>query len=267
VLHIEDTDRVRLLTLDRPDALNAINEALYDALTEALIAARHDPGVAVVVLTGKGRAFSAGTDLLEMAGRKTGTTEPGRHGFPGLIDELTDFPKPFICAVNGLGIGIGATIVGLADLVLMSSEARLKCPFSSLGVAPEAASSVTFPALLGRQQATWTLMSAEWLTADECLQIGLVWKVCPPDQLLAITLDRARVLASKPIASLIEIKRTIVEPMREQIRAARQRENDAFTRLLGSPANIEALTAFAEKREPDFAAVDAATAAATSAGS
>lgn len=257
----DDQDRVRILTLDRPEALNAFDEALYDALTDALIDARDDPAVAVVVVTGNGRAFSAGTDLLEMAGLATGTTVPGRHGFSGLVDELTEFPKPLICAVNGLGIGIGATILGLADLAFMSSDARLKCPFSSLAVAPEAGSSHTFPALIGRQAATWALMSSEWLTADECLRAGLVWKVCPADELMTTTLEHARILAAKPISSLIEIKHAIVEPGRASIRAARERENAAFQRLMGAPANMEALTAFAEKREPDFAAVDAATAA------
>lgn len=264
MLNIDDQDRIRVLTLDRPEALNAFDEALYDALTDAMIDARDDPTVAVVVITGAGRAFSAGTDLLEMAGLANGTTVPGRHGFSGLIDELTEFPKPLICAINGLGVGIGATILGLADLAFMSSEARLKCPFSSLAVAPEAASSHTFPALVGRQAATWALMSSEWLDAEECHRIGLVWKVCPPDDLMATTLEHARVLAAKPISSLIEIKRTVVEPGRAAIRAARDRENAAFQRLMAAPANTEALTAFAEKREPDFAAVDATTAAAGS---
>jgi len=258
MLHIDDQDRVRLLTLDRAEALNAFNEALYDAVTAALIDARDDPTVAVVVVTGTGRSFSAGTDLLEMAGLATGATVPGRHGFSGLLDQLIDFPKPFICAINGFGVGIGATIVGHADLAFMSTEARLRCPFSSLAVAPEAASSCTFPALVGRQHATWALMSSEWLDAEECLRMGLVWKLCPPDELLPTTMTHARTLASKPISSLIEIKRSIVEPTRAAIRAARERENGAFSRLMGAPANIEALTAFAEKREPDFAAVDAA---------
>ena len=154
MLRVEDTGRVRVLTLDRPEALNAFNEALYDAVTDALIEAQADDGVAVVVLTGEGRAFSAGTDLLEMAARMSDPDfVPGRHGFPGLIDHLVAFDKPLICAVNGLGLGIGATILGLVDLAFMSTEARLKCPFTSLGVAPEAASSVTFPRLMGRQAA------------------------------------------------------------------------------------------------------------------
>ena len=257
MIRIEDTDRVRVVRFDRPEALNAFNEALYDATTEALIEAEADRGVAVVVLTGVGRAFSAGTDLLEMAQRTTGPFTPGKHGFAGLVDRLAGFEKPLLCAVNGIGLGIGATMLGFADLAFMASDARLKCPFTSLAVAPEAASSFTFPRLLGRQNATWALMSSEWLDAEECLAMGLVWKVVPPDRLLPETLRHARVLAAKPISSLVETKRTIVAAWQAEIAAARAREDAAYTRLLGAPANVEALRAFAEKRAPDFAALDA----------
>ena len=162
MLQIHDTDRVRVFTLNRPDSLNAFNEALYDALADGLIAAAVDPAVAVAVITGTGRAFCAGTDLLEMADRITNHDfVVGEHGFPGLLTQLVDFPKPLICAINGLGLGIGATIIGFSELVFMSSTAKLKCPFTSLGVAPEAASSFMFPRLLGHQQASWMLLSSE----------------------------------------------------------------------------------------------------------
>ena len=253
MLRIDDHGRVRVLTLDRPDALNAFNEALYDATTEALIDAAADHRVAVVVLTGTGRAFSAGTDLLEMASRQTDPDfKAGTYGFAGMIDTLVEFPKPFICAVNGLGLGIGTTILGFADLSFMATDARLKCPFTSLGVAPEAASSFTFPNLLGRQQATWMLLSSEWITAPECHEMGLVFKVCEPDELLPVTMQHAQVLAQQPISSLVESKRLITASWRERIDAARAGENQAFQKLMAGPANQEALRAFAEKRKPDF---------------
>ena len=118
-----------------------------------------------MLLTGNGRAFSAGNDLKEMQARITdpALADQGSH-FTSMIEALTDFPKPLICAVNGLGVGIGTTILGYADLVFMSSEARLKCPFTSLGVAPEAASSYLLPQLIGRQNAAWLLMSSEWVS-------------------------------------------------------------------------------------------------------
>ena len=252
-LLIQDDARVRTLTLDRPEALNAFDEALYDATTEALLSAAEDPEVAVVLLTGNGRAFSAGTDLLEMHRM---ATDPdfvrGTHGFVGLVDALAAFPKPLVCAVNGIGLGIGATVLGFADLAFMSSEARLKCPFTSLGVAPEAASSLLLPLLVGRQNAAWMLLSAEWVGAEEAQRMGLVWRVCPPESLLEEALRHATLLAARPISSLVAVKRTMAEPWRAAVREARDREDAAFAELMGGPANTEALTAFLERREPDF---------------
>lgn len=252
-LHVSDADRVRTLVLDRPDALNAFNEALYDATAQALLDAAADPDVAVVLLTGAGRAFSAGTDLLEMHRMATDPSfERGTHGFLGLVDALVDFPKPLVVAVNGLGLGIGATILGFADLAFMADQARLKCPFTSLGVAPEAASSYLLPALVGRQNAAWALLSAEWISAHEALEMGLVWRVCTAEHLLPTAREHATLLARRPISSLVAVKRTMTEPHRAAIRAARDRENAAFAELMGGPANLEALTAFAEGRAPDF---------------
>jgi enoyl-CoA hydratase/carnithine racemase len=171
---------------------------------------------------------------------------------------LVEFPKPLICAVNGLALGIGATMLALSDLVFMSTDARVRCPFSALAVAPEAASSYTFPALLGRHNATWALLSSEWLSAQDCKEMGLAWRVCAPEDLMTETMRHARVLSGKSIDSLIESKRTITAALRDQIDAARDRENAAFSRLMGTPANLEALTALAERREPDFRAIDLA---------
>jgi enoyl-CoA hydratase/carnithine racemase len=248
-LQIDDHSKVRTLTFNRPDALNAFNEALYDATAEALLAAAGDPEVAVVLLTGAGRAFCAGTDLTEMQARVTDPHfVPGKYGFTGLIDALSRFPKPLICAVNGLGVGIGATILGYADLAFMSSTARLKCPFTSLGVAPEAASSYLLPQLVGRQNAAWLLMSSEWVDAQEALRMGLVWKVCEPSDLLAEARRHAEILAARPISSLMAVKNTIVEPFRAEIAAASARENAYFAQLLGKQANTEALAEFTAGR-------------------
>jgi enoyl-CoA hydratase/carnithine racemase len=249
-LLIEDNNRVRTLTLNRPDALNAFNEALYDETTVALRAAAEDPDVAVVLLTGAGRGFSAGNDLVEMQARITNPEEstPGEHGFYGMLDVLADFPKPLICAVNGVGVGIGVTILGFADLAFMSSSARLKCPFTSLGVAPEAASSYLMPRLLGRQNAAWLLMSSEWVSAAEAREMGLVWKVCEPDDLLSEARGYAEILAAKPISSLIAVKQAMVAPIRDQISAAVEREKALFVELVGGAANVDALAQFADRK-------------------
>jgi enoyl-CoA hydratase/carnithine racemase len=245
ILRSDDDNRVRTLTLNRPEALNAFNEALYEATAEALTVAADDPEIAVVLLTGAGRAFSAGNDLNEMQARITDPqmARQGSH-FTTMIDALSRFPKPLICAVNGVGLGIGATILGYADLAFMSSIARLKCPFTSLGVAPEAASSYLLPQLIGRQNAAWILMSSEWVDAAEALRMGLVWRVCEPDELIADARRHAEVLASQPIPSLMAVKQTMTEPIRPEITAATAREYAFFQELMGAAANAEALAEF-----------------------
>lgn len=248
-LLIADANRIRILTLNRPEALNAFNEALYDAVTEALNDAADDPEIAVALITGTGRAFSAGQDLPEMQARIADRGfVPGAHGFPGLVDALARFPKPLICAVNGLGLGIGTTILGYADLAFMSTDARLKCPFTSLGVAPEAASSYLLPKLIGRQNAAWLLMSSEWITAAEALRMGLVWKVCEPEHLLPESISHAEVLAAKPITSLIAVKRSMVAPDLTGIAEARAREDAYFAEMMGAAPNAAALEEFRRGR-------------------
>jgi enoyl-CoA hydratase/carnithine racemase len=249
ILQVNDENRVRTLTLNRPEVLNAFDEALYQATAEALTLAAEDPDVAVVLLTGAGRAFSAGNDLNEMQARITDPEMADRDShFTSMIDNLARFPKPLICAVNGVGVGIGTTILGYADLVFMSSTARLKCPFTSLGVAPEAASSYLLPQLIGRQNAAWLLMSSEWVSAPAALAMGMVWKVCEPDDLLDEARRHAEILAGRSIPSLIAVKQSITEPIWPDIRAATERENAHFAKLLGSQANAAALADFAAKR-------------------
>lgn len=249
MLDITDHNRVRTIALARLDALNAFDEALYDATAIAFRDAAADDDVAVVVLTGAGRAFSAGTDLKELQARADGNGfVPGEYGFNGLMGVLTEFPKPLICAVNGVGLGIGTTILGFADLAFMSSTARLKCPFTSLGLAPEAASSYLLPALLGRQNAAWVLMSSEWIDAQQALDMGLVWRLCAPDDLDAEVAKHAETLAGHPISSLIAVKRTMLAPHVEAVRAALAREDDYLEELLGAPDNAEALARFVDRR-------------------
>lgn len=248
-LQIADDNRIRTLTLNRPEVLNAFNEEMYLATAVALQEAAADEEVAVVLLTGEGRAFSAGNDLNEMQRRITDPAfnEQGSH-FTTMIDALADFPKPLVCAVNGVGVGIGATILGYADLVFMSATARLKTPFTSLGVAPEAASSYLLPRLMGRQNAAWLLMSSEWVDAAEAQRMGLVWKVCPPEELLTEARRHADVLAKRPIASLMAVKQTMAAPMRPGIAAATARENEQFAVLMGGAANANALADFTGQR-------------------
>lgn len=224
-------DGVRLLTLDRPAALNAFDTPLYRATGAALDAARADDAVKVVVLTGAGRAFSAGQDLDEMARLAAG--ERIDSGFPVLLDALQAFDKPLVAAVNGAAVGIGFTMLPHCDLVLAAEGARFRTPFAEMGVPPEAASSVLFPARMGWQRAAEVLFTSPWLSAAEAVECGIALRVVPADALLAEALALAGTIAAAPLAALRAIKATMLAGRADAVAAARAREEAAFARVLG----------------------------------
>jgi enoyl-CoA hydratase/carnithine racemase len=251
VLRIDNHGRVRVLTLNRPDALNAFNDALYTALGKALADAAAAADVAVVVITGTGRAFSAGQDLAELY---DGRSHEQRQldGFGPFIRALESFPKPLMAAVNGLGIGIGMTMLPHCDLVLVSETARLRAPFAALGLTAEASSSSLLPQRMGWQAAAHALFSARWLDADEAVRTGMAYRKCADADLMAQTLVLAAEMAAMPVASLVATKRLMLDARLPLSQAARAREDAAFGPLVGGPANREAVAAFGEKRKPDF---------------
>lgn len=245
----KDEGRVRVLTLNRPRALNAFNQELYLALAEALREADADPQVRVVVLTGAGDAFTAGQDLTEMAGMSNAT---GVIGFEVLLDALEALGKPILTAVNGLGLGIGLTILLHTDINFMAHEAKLKCPFVTLGVVPEAGSSFLLPHVLGYQRTAELLFSARYMGAAEALAVGLVLETLPRAELMARVMSVASSIALQPPASVRETKRLMRHATRGETRAARERENEEFKRRMVSPEFREAMMAFQEKRAPNF---------------
>ncbi len=255
ILEVVDDARVRVLTLNRPEALNAFNDELYHSAGAALEDAAERIDVACVVITGAGRAFSAGQDLGEM-GRLSAATDTdfgdAGPGFPRFLDTLAGFGKPVIAAVNGIGVGIGMTMLLHVDLAIIASTARLRAPFVPLGVVPEAAGSLLMPIVMGNQRAALKLYTGDWVTADEAVECGLALRAVAPDDLMSVTMDLARRIAKMPVASLSATKRVVIEGRIDAVRAARAREDRAFTGMIGQPANMEAITAFLEKREPDF---------------
>jgi enoyl-CoA hydratase/carnithine racemase len=255
-IEIVDDARVRVVTFNRPDALNAFNDEMYHAAGTALEEAEARDDIACVVLTGKGRAFSAGQDLGEM-GRLSSNAEPhdfgdAGPGFPHFLDTLAALEKPVVAAVNGIGVGIGMTMLLHCDMAIMASNARLRAPFVPLGVVPEAAGSLLMPVVMGNQRAAEKLYTGEWITADEAVETGLALRVVGPDELMPAALDLAHRIAKMPVASLRATKKVVVAGRIDAVRAARAREDIAFRDMIGKPANMEAITAFLEKREPDF---------------
>jgi enoyl-CoA hydratase/carnithine racemase len=239
-LIVADEGPVRLLTLARPEALNAFDTDLYLALGAALDAAGADDSVHVVVVTGQGRAFSAGQDLKEMTRMATaGPDEEITSGFPALVDALIAFDKPLIAAVNGLAIGIGFTMLPHCDLVLVSDEARFRTPFAELGVAPEAASSYLFPLVMGPQRGAHALFTGEWMSADDAVSSGIALSSHPPAEVLPAAMELAARIAGYPLDSLKAIKSTVAAGRHEAVVAARAREEEIFAVLLSKMTRSE----------------------------
>lgn len=251
VIHVDDTDRIRTITFDRPDVKHAFNDAMYDAVRDALRSAQDDPHVACVVVTGTDGAFSAGQDLGEMA-RRPEYDDGEPHGFAPFIEVIESFEKPLLAAVNGIAIGIGLTMLAHCDLVLVAESARLRAPFVGLGITLEAGSSYNLPRRIGWQDTAYLAFTGAWLDADRAVDIGLAWRRLPDHQLLAETMAVAREIAAMPVSGLRATKRLLLGAKVEASRAARSREDAAIAALAGGPAQREALRAFREKRPPDF---------------
>jgi enoyl-CoA hydratase/carnithine racemase len=235
-IDIEDADGVRLIAFDRTEVRNAFDSAMYAAVNDALVDALAADGIHAVVLTGRGQAFTSGQDLREMAAIATGTAGPGAGaGFRDLLDTVVAFDKPLLAAVHGVGMGLGCTLLGHVDLVLMERGARLRAPFAEMGVPPEAASSWLLPERLGWQRAAAVLLASEWIDADQAVAAGLALRVCDEGTVVEETLTLARTIASFPPQATRQIKRLMMAARRPDIEAARSREESAFASLFADP--------------------------------
>ena len=235
-VEIDDDGGVRLIVFDRPEVRNAFDAAMYAAVTEALTGALADDRIRSVVVTGRGTAFTAGQDLREMAALATGGggAEAG-SGFRGLMEVAVSFDKPLLAAVNGVGVGLGCTLLGHVDLVLMDETARLRVPFAELGVPPEAASSWLLPERMGWQRASAMLLASEWIDAGQAVEAGLALRVCASGTVLEETMGLARRIASFAPHATRGIKRLMMASRRPAIDDARAREEAAFAALFADP--------------------------------
>jgi enoyl-CoA hydratase/carnithine racemase len=245
---VADEHGIRRVTFNRPAVHNALSFRSYQLLTAALDDAARDDAIACVLLTGNGRAFTAGLDLLDEE------FEPDERWaiYDAFIRGLESFPKPLVAAVNGAAVGIGTTMLGHCDLVLAGESARFRLPFVALGLGPEAGSTVTLPLSMGPQAAARAMFTAAWLSAAEAEAAGLVWKVVGDDDLLAAATIECDAMASMPVESLVVTKRLLLRNRLEQARRARKREEAEFRLLQEGPAHAEALAAFRDRRPPVF---------------
>jgi enoyl-CoA hydratase/carnithine racemase len=228
-----DVDKVRLLTFDRPDRLNSFTAADYRDLHQALGECLADDSVHAVVLTGAGRAYSAGADrsLLRLDAESSVHSAAGAE-FTGLLGVLGNFDKPLLAAVNGVAVGIGATMLSYCDLVIVAETARLRLPFTALGIVPEAGSSGLLPIRTRWPDLMWALMSSEWIDAAAAVEMGLAWRCVPESLLLEETLNAAVTIAKLDNAAVRATKRLMTAGRAELAKAAAQREVAELRQLL-----------------------------------
>jgi enoyl-CoA hydratase/carnithine racemase len=165
---------------------------------------------------------------------------------------VTGTTKPVIAAVHGAAVGIGTTILLHCDLVYASDDAKLMMPFVNLGIVPEAGSTVLLPATIGYQRSAELLMLGGPLSAQRAYELGLVNKVVAPEALLSTALEAAQKLLEKPAGALLATKRLLKKPLHAELERAMREEVDVVRARLDSPETKEALTAFLQKRKPDF---------------
>ena len=255
VLLVETRGAVRLLTLNRPKKLNALNADLIKALTEALLAVQHDDSAAVVVLSGAGRAFCPGMDT---SAPRLLTTESRKHLVRHADDSIDLFKllaridKPVIAAVNGFALGGGCELALACDFIYATPNAKFGLPECTLGIMPGFGGTVRLSRRVGIGIARIAAYTGQMYTAQEALQMGLVNKVVENGQLIESAMDIARAIASRAPHAIAAIKKSINDGQHMSMSDAQELEAKLFANLFHTQDQKEGTRAFIEKRKPAF---------------
>jgi len=236
------------IRFNRPEKKNALTGAMYQALEAAFKRADDEPGVRVVLLTGAGDTFTSGNDIRDF---QASAASDGSMPASPFLTALSSMTKPLVAAVNGPAIGIGTTLLAHADLVIAARSARFVMPFTSLGLVPEAASSLLFPRLVGRQRASALLLLGEAIDAETACAWGLVNEVVADTDLMTAARDYASRLAALPPAAIRQTKH-LIKDGRHDVPGRIKEELELFRKRLRSAEAAEAFQAFVGKRKPDF---------------
>ena len=240
---------VLTLTFNRVERKNSINVAMYEALAAGIERAATDAAVRAVLIQGHETVFSAGNDLDDFLRNKPAGMDSPVFRF---LRGIAGLPKPLLAAVCGPAVGVGTTMLFHCDLVYAGDNAAFSMPFVNLGLVPEAASSLLAPRMFGYHRAAEALLLGEPFMAEAALEVGLVNRVLPPTEVNAYAQQQAAKLAAKPLSSLIATKQLMKGGQQKAVLERMAEEGAHFARMLGEPAAREAMTAFMEKRKPDF---------------
>ena len=240
---------VLTLTFNRVERKNSINVAMYDALAGAIEGAATDDAVRAVLIQGHETVFSAGNDLDDFLRNKPAGMDSPVFRF---LRGIATFPKPLLAAVCGPAVGVGTTLLFHCDLVYAGDNAAFSMPFVNLGLCPEAASSLLVPQMFGYHRAAEALLLGEPFMAEAALEVGLVNRVLPPSECNRFAREQALKLAAKPLSSLVTTKQLMKGGQQKAVLDRIAEEGAHFGRMLAEPAAREAMTAFMEKRKPNF---------------
>lgn len=262
-IEVEDRGLVRLITLSRPDKLNAWTRRMSRELTDAITSGNESSAIGAFVFTGAGRAFCAGADIGgEFAGREeresSGSSGSG-SGSGGGDDTAGDWvglvrrSKPMVAAINGPAVGVGLTLLLPMDFLMAASSARLSARFVRMGLVPELASSHYLVQRCGWGQASDLALSGRMVGADEARSIGLVDEVVADDALVDAAIARATTYAENPPPAVLMIKDLLTRNGSEtDLSLVQRRELESLNQAFRTPEHKEAVSAFLEKREPKF---------------
>jgi len=254
-LLIEKKENIGTITLNRPDILNALSALAFQEFIAALHEVDQDDEIRVVIVTGAGRAFSAGLDLEEA---KQGPSEfdlqatPVQDSLPWIPQIMRNMKKPIIAAVNGAAAGGGFTIALASDIRIASEDARLVAPFLRVGLMPELGSTYNLPRLIGIAKACEIIFNAKTVTAKEAKEIGLVNEVVPRDELMSFTWKMATEISQMAPIPLQLSKRALYQGLDSQLAAQVQFEQMGQSACFRTEDYKEGMKAFLEKRKPVF---------------
>ncbi|ACL60366.1 2-(1,2-epoxy-1,2-dihydrophenyl)acetyl-CoA isomerase PaaG [Methylobacterium nodulans] len=251
----EPRDGYRVITLNRPERLNAFNPAMHAALRQALDAAAADESCRALILTGAGRGFCAGQDLSDRdfrAGEIPDLSATLDTLYNPLVRQLRDLPMPVVCAVNGVAAGAGANIALACDIVLAARSARFIQAFARIGLVPDSGGTWLLPRLVGRARARALALLAEPVPAPQAEAWGMIWRAVEDESLMAEAHQLAAHLAVQPTAGLALIKQALDAAETNDLDAQLDLERDLQGRAGRSPDYAEGVAAFLEKRPPRF---------------
>ena len=247
---VEKSDKLLVLTLNRPEKKNALTRAMYQTLATEISNADADPAIRCILIIANGDMFTAGNDLADFAAIGNATTAPKPEDGNPLLPALAKARTPIVAAVNGRAVGVGVTMLLHCDMVYLADDATLIASFVNLALVPEAGSSLLLPLRIGHVRAFEMFVLGEPVNAERAVSWGIANRAVPPSELHSVARAAAVSIAARAPASVVATKSL----MRDQsvVLARMSEETGHFVRQLKSAEFKEAFAAFSERRAPDF---------------